>query len=131
MQAPALQVSAREATVPNEPTDEARYQAYWAAIQERVCGTCLDQSDDGTCGLRHRTCALQAHLPRVTELLSRVQSTRMDEYEVAVRSEICSSCAEQAPDGSCAVRGQAACALYAYLPLVLEAIEDVNERMQP
>jgi len=114
--------------VTNEPTVDARYHAYWDAIQERVCAVCLDQADDGSCGLKRRTCALGVLLPRVAELLSRVQSTRMDDYEAAVRSEICPGCAEQAPDGTCAVRGQASCALYAYLPLVLEAVEDVNER---
>ena len=114
----------------NDPTIETRFQAYWDAIQERVCGVCLDESDDGTCGLKHRTCALQAHLPRVATVLSRVKSTRMDEFEAAVRAEICSGCAEQAPDGTCSVRSHAACALYTYLPLVLEAVEGVNERLR-
>jgi len=116
--------------VTTDTTAEARYQAYWDAIQARVCAVCLDEADDGSCGLKHRTCALQAHLPRVAEVLARVQSTHMEDYEAAVRAEICSGCAEQAPDGTCAVRGHAACALYAYLPLVLEAIEDVNQGRQ-
>lgn len=113
-----------------DTTVEPRYQAYWDAIQARVCAVCLDQSDDGSCGLTHRTCALQAHLPKVADVLARVQSTRMDDYEAAVRAEICSGCAEQAKDGTCAVRGQAACALYSFLPLVLEAVEEVNEGRQ-
>jgi hypothetical protein len=54
----------------------------------------------------------------------------MDEFEAAVRAEICSGCAEQAPDGTCSVRSHAACALYTYLPLVLEAVEGVNERLR-
>jgi len=109
--------------------DEARYRAYWEALQRQVCGVCLDQKDDGACGLTRRTCALQAHLPRLVEVLTRVQSPRMDEYEAAVRAEICASCPEQDAQGTCVPRGQAACALYAYLPLVLEAVESVNERL--
>jgi hypothetical protein len=53
----------------------------------------------------------------------------MDEYEAAVRAEICTSCSGQDAEGRCALRNEAACALFAYLPLVLEAVESVNERM--
>ena len=106
-----------------------RFQAYWDAIRQHVCGVCLDQADDGECGITQRTCALQVHLPRLAEVLSKVQSTRMDEYEAAVRAEICPGCSGQDAQGHCALREQAACALYAYLPLVLEAVESVNERL--
>lgn len=27
------------------------YQVYWDAIRRRVCSVCLDQADDGSCGL--------------------------------------------------------------------------------
>jgi hypothetical protein len=106
-----------------------RYQAYWEAIQRLVCGVCLDQADDGSCGLTRRACALQTHLPRLAEVLSRVRSTRMDEYEAAVRAEICAHCSQQDAEGRCALREQAECALFTYLPLVLEAVEGVNERL--
>ena len=106
-----------------------RYQAYWEAIQRLVCGVCLDQADDGSCGLTRRACALQTHLPRLAEVLAQVQSPRMDEYEAAVRAEICARCSEQDAQGHCALRDQGACALSAYLPLVLEAVEGVNERL--
>ena len=72
----------------NEDETRDRLQMYWDAIREHVCRTCLDQRDDGECGLARRSCALQAHLPRLAEVLSRVQSPRMDEYEAAVRAEI-------------------------------------------
>jgi hypothetical protein len=117
-----------EAAVTSEVQTRARYEAYWEAIQRHVCGICLDQADDGGCGLTRRVCALQAHLPRLVEVLSQVQSTRMDEYEAAVRAQICSGCDEQKEDGRCQLREQASCALYAYLPLVLEAVESVNDQ---
>ena len=106
-----------------------RFQAYWEAIRQQVCGVCLDQADDGECGLKGRTCALQAHLPRLVEVLSRVESTRMDEYEAAVRAEICPGCSGQDAQGRCALRDQPDCALFAFLPLVLEAVESVNDRL--
>jgi hypothetical protein len=88
---------------------------------------CLDQRDDGSCGLTHRICAIERHLPRLAEVLSKIQSNRMDEYEAAVRAEICSTCPQQDAGGHCALREEADCALFAYLPLVLEAIESVTE----
>ena len=112
----------------NDDRTQARREAFWEAIRRHVCGICLDQKDDGECGLTHRACALQAHLPRLVEVLSAVQSPRMDEYEAAVRAEICSGCSSQDADGRCELRNQAECALFAYLPLVLEAVESVNER---
>lgn len=102
-----------------------RAQAFWEALREHVCGVCLDQRDDRACGLTRRVCAIDRHLPRLVEVLSQVQSNRMDEYEAAVRAEICSSCPEQGADGRCELREEADCALFAYLPLVLEAIENV------
>jgi hypothetical protein len=118
-----------EAGVPNDDRTQARFQAYWEAIRQHVCGVCLDQRDDGECGLRHRTCALQAHLPRLVEVLAAVQSTRMDEYEAAVRAEICAGCPSQDADSHCPLREKSDCALFTYLPLVLEAVEGVNERL--
>ena len=109
----------------NDVQAEARYRAYWHAIQKHVCGVCLDQADDGGCGLTRRVCALQAHLPRLVQVLTAVQSTRMDEYEAAVRAEICAGCSGQDAEGRCGLREEANCALYAYLPLVLEAVESV------
>jgi hypothetical protein len=109
----------------NPAPKDPRYMAFWEAIRENVCGVCLDQRDDGACGLTRRTCAIERHLPRLAEVLSSVQSSRMDEYEAAVRSQICGTCPEQDPHGHCALRADAECALFAYLPLVLEAVEGV------
>jgi hypothetical protein len=112
-------------TSPTQPNP--RYLAFREAIREHVCGVCLDQRDDGSCGLNRRVCAIDRHLPRLAEVLSNIKSDRMDEYEAAVRAEICSTCPEQDAGGHCALRAEADCALFAYLPLVLEAIESVTE----
>jgi hypothetical protein len=112
-------------TGPTQPGQ--REPAYREAIRERVCNVCLDQKDDGSCGLTRRVCAIERHLPRLAETLSAIQSTRMDEYEAAVRAQVCGSCPEQDPGGRCALRADVECALFAYLPLVLEAIEVVND----
>jgi len=93
-----------------------------------VCSVCLDSRDDLSCGLTGRVCAIEAHLPRLVEVLSRIDSPRIDDYVVAVRNEICSGCRERRADGSCELRASATCALDAYLPLVVDALEDVNSR---
>lgn len=96
------------------------------AIREKVCRVCLDQRDDGSCGLRTRMCAIERHLPQLGAVLARVDSSRMDDYEEAVRAEICHGCPQEDAAGSCALRESAECALFVYLPLVLDAIESVT-----
>lgn len=107
---------------------DALQDEYREAIRRRVCTVCLDSRDDGSCGLTGRICALEAHLPRLVTVLADLGSPRLDDYVAAVRSEICSRCESRAPRGACALRETAACALDAYLPLVLDAIEEVLSR---
>lgn len=110
-------------------TDRAKdaiRQAYWEAIRSHVCSVSLDQADDGGCGLHGRVCAIEAHLPRLVEVLSSIDSPRMDEYVASVEREICGACEHQDAAGLCGLREEGECALYAYLPLVVEAIEDVR-----
>lgn len=111
--------------MPSTETDE-RSRAYWDAIRRHVCGTCLDQKDDGTCGLTNRHCAIESHLPRLVEILSSIDSPRMDEYVAAVEGQICATCPEQDSTGRCAKRDHGECALHAYLSQVLVAVEEVN-----
>jgi hypothetical protein len=107
-----------------------REQAYLEAIRARVCNVCLDQADDGGCGLTRRTCAIEAHLPRLASVLAGIDSRRMDDYDAAVRAEICPSCAQQDELGHCPVREASDCALLTFLPLVLDAIESVDGELR-
>jgi hypothetical protein len=102
------------------------YQAYWDAILRRVCSVCLDQADDGSCGLSRRTCALQRHLPLVVETICSVQSDRLDEYVTAIESRVCASCGQGAAAGRCQVQDRGECGLSTYLSLVVDAIEEVR-----
>jgi hypothetical protein len=110
-----------------DPTKE-RYQAYWDAIRRKVCSVCLDQANDGSCGLTRRTCAIEAHLPRLAGVLSTIDSPRLDEYVAAVQAHICGECPEQDAQGQCDLRDEGTCALDTYLFLVVEAIEEINAR---
>jgi hypothetical protein len=108
------------------------YQPYRRAIRRRVCAVCLDSADDGSCRLSgQRTCAIDEHLPRVLEAISDVRERRSDSYASAVESRVCRHCAARDTGGTCALREGGRCALDVYLPLVVEAIEEVdrgNER---
>ena len=107
--------------------EEGRYRAYAEAIRRRVCMVCLDSADDGSCGLaKDRVCAIERHLPRLVETLVSIKSGRMDEYVAALESEICGKCREQEADGRCRLRDHGECALAIYLPLVVDAIEEVG-----
>lgn len=106
---------------------DERYQAYWDAIRRKVCSVCLDQADDGSCGLtKGRICGIEAHLPRVVEAILSIESDRMDEYVDAIRAQVCARCENQDATGYCRYREKGECALDTYLYLVVEAIEDVK-----
>ena len=108
-----------------EPGSDA-YQACWNAIQRRVCTVCLDVAADGSCGLGHaRICALQENLAAIVETILSVRSDRMDEYVAAIEARICGGCRHQA-GGVCGLRDKGECGLYTYLPLVVDAIEEVK-----
>ncbi len=107
------------------PSDE--YATYWSAIQRRACAVCLDAADDGTCGLpRARTCTLPTQLPAIIGAILAVHSDRMDDYVAAIEAAVCARCSQQDDHGRCGLRDQGECGLYTYLPLVVDAIEEVK-----
>lgn len=110
-----------------EPTRSL--EPYLEAIRRRACAVCLDAHDDGSCGLPARqVCAVERLLPDMVQLvLSLPDLPRMDDYVTAVETHICAArCPEQGASGRCERRSRAACGLYMYLPLVIEAIEEVE-----
>jgi len=103
------------------------YRLYWDAIQRRACAVCLDAHDDGACGLpRGRTCTLPSQLPTIVSTILGVQSDRMDDYVAAIEAAVCARCPERDTQGRCGLRARGECGLYTYLPLVVDAIEEVK-----
>ena len=99
--------------------DEARA---WEAVEHTTCAVCLDRADDGTC--RAADCALRSFFTTVVEITRQVRSDSMEAYVDAVEDCVCGGCRERSASGACARRGRGECALYAYLPLTVEAVED-------
>jgi hypothetical protein len=107
---------------------DPRCQEYLDVIRRRVCAVCLDGRDDKSCGLSGRACAIESHLPQLVGALSSVESAKMEDYEAAIRTNVCAECQEQDAAGRCELRDNGSCALDAYLMLVLDAVEEVNLR---
>ena len=108
-----------------------RYQAYLKAVRDCVCPVCLDRRDDGSCGLRSRTCAIEAHLPGIVATIQEVRSQKMDDYVDAIQDRICRNCPCQDQSGACRYRQRGECAAWTYLPLLVEALDEVAERESP
>ena len=101
-------------------------------VRRRICGVCVDRRVDGTCSLNEQNeCALLMHFPRIVQAVSRVHSTRIDDYVQAIREDVCADCANQDADGLCKVREEIRCVLDRYLFLVVDAIEEAQWIVAP
>jgi hypothetical protein len=108
---------------------EHRYRSYREAIRRRVCAVCLDGADDGTCALGARTsCAIEEHLGPLVDAILDVRSHHDDAYAAAVEARVCSRCTHRDQLGLCRLRRDGRCTLSVYLPLVVEAIDEVERR---
>jgi hypothetical protein len=95
-------------------------------VRGAACAVCPDAAADGSCGLQDRLCAVAAQLPLVVSAILRVRSGRMEDYFQAIEDGVCPRCHESDAFGQCGGRYRGGCALYAHLPLIVEAIEKVQ-----
>jgi len=98
-------------------------------VRDTICRVCSDRNEDGTCGLEvPGTCALFRMFPQVAHAIQSTHSDDIRDYVQAIRDQVCSVCMGQDADGSCETRENVACALDAYLLLVVDAIEEATGR---
>ncbi len=98
-------------------------------IRDQICRVCSDRKVDNTCGLEDPgRCALFRMFPQVARAVESTHSDDIRDYIQAIRDQVCSVCGEQAADGSCETRESVACALDAYLLLIVDAIEEATGR---
>jgi hypothetical protein len=96
-------------------------------IRKKICHVCIERTAEGDCGLEQPSaCALFRLFPQVALAIQSVHSDDIGQYVEAIRRQVCSVCTDQASDGSCETRKQVACALDAYLLLVVDAIEEAT-----
>jgi hypothetical protein len=99
-------------------------------VRSRICKVCTERTVTGECGLEEpEFCALFFLFPQVARAIDSVQSDDINDYVAAIRRNVCTMCAEQAPDGSCETRQKVRCALDAYLLLVVDAIEEATGKV--
>ena len=117
--------------MPDTPAEdgEDKYQPYRDAIRRRVCSICLDGKDDGSCGLEGPpACAIEEHLPRLVDAILDVRDRRDDAYASAVEARVCGQCSHRDNLGFCGFRRDGRCTVSVYLPLIVEAVEEVGRR---
>lgn len=96
-------------------------------VRNRICSVCTERTSAGECGLDAPIdCALFRLFPEVAQAIQSVNSDDIQPYLDAIRGNVCTICADQASDGSCAARQEVRCALDAYLLLVVDAIEEAT-----
>ncbi len=101
-----------------------------AIVRKRICSVCTERTAAGMCGLDEPSrCALFHLFPRVAQSIQSVNSIEIQPYIDAIRRDVCTVCEECEAAGGCESRRQARCALDAYLPLVVEAIEEATGRV--
>jgi hypothetical protein len=102
---------------------------YWQEVKQRVCMKCIDSDGYGNCLINPSIdCALELYFPRIVEVVSSVKSDSVDVYVQALRKKVCGECRYERDDGTCPLRTEVECALDRYFPLVIQAIEEVDQR---
>jgi len=98
-------------------------------VRDQICRVCSDRKVDGSCGLEDPgTCALFSLFPQVARAIQSTHSDDIRDYVQAIREQVCTICEARAADGSCETRDRVACALDAYLLLIVDAIEEATGR---
>ncbi|MFQ6115459.1 MAG: hypothetical protein ACE5NG_15480 [bacterium] len=108
---------------------------YMDSIRRRVCLMCNNHlvthivggsSEIIRCGLPvDKMCAIERYLPRVVEVVESVDSSRLEDYIIKLRYQVCTKC-EYLEHGYCPRWLKSECALDRNFMLVVEAIKDVR-----
>jgi hypothetical protein len=106
---------------------EDRYAAHRDALRRRVCAVCLDGAENGSCGLPEGPrCPVEEHLSTLVDLVIELRSRQDSRFAAAVESQICWRCPRREASGRCGSRDDGRCALAVFLPLIVEAIDEVE-----
>ena len=103
-------------------------QQYWQAVKKRVCMKCIDGDGYSNCLIDPSVdCSLELYFSKIVDVVNRVYSDNIDDYVDQLRANVCAECKYQGMSGSCVLRSEVECPLDRYFPLVVEAIEEVNQ----
>ncbi len=100
-----------------------------AIVRNRICSLCSERTVEGACGAEEpEHCSLLTLFPLVAQAVMATESEDIQSYVDAIHEHVCSVCIDQRLDGTCPQREQKSCALDAYMPQVVEAIEEALGR---
>ena len=101
-------------------------------MRDRICSICSKFGYDEVCGIGvEGDCPFDRHLVRLLEaVLTTPRSDSIADYIPKIREMVCSTCDNQNDRGRCKSRDQAYCGLDSFLVLVVQTIEDVQDRLK-
>ena len=100
---------------------------YRRAVGQRLQTLCFARlKTPGTPRCRGIECPLDAFLPELVELVSRLGRCDLQIYEVAITAELCPRCPSLDSAGGCTARALGECCLFRCLPELVETIERIR-----
>ncbi len=100
-------------------------QSIETQLRASMCPSCTRYTADHRCSLPDdRECSLFRNLDKIVDIVRRTQSERVSDYELPLRESVCSACHHEDDHGCCPIRDDVDCALDAYFPMIIEAIEE-------
>ena len=107
-------------------------QEYRGALRDRICSICGKFGYDEVCGIGEEgECPFDRHLERLlTAVLSTPRSDEISAYIPKIREMVCIECPNQNDRGVCKSRDTAYCGLDSFIVLVVQTIEDVQDRLR-
>ena len=95
---------------------------YLAEIRSEVCSRCVERPPGGPpCLPLGKRCGVELHLKEIVDLVQTTGSPCMEPYVEHLHSDVCAYCQNK-------VTKDCPCALDYLLPLVVEAIENIDAR---
>ena len=104
---------------------------YEEAVRRHVCEHCEDMGADGVCHTKDAEgCGVFRNLPELVRIAREIHELSVEPYVKAVREHVCFYCKNSSVSGEqCEIRSQLDCGLDRYLPLVIDAIEEVDHKL--
>lgn len=101
---------------------------YEEAIRTRVCVQCIERTGRGICGMgKADECALNQFMPSLIKVANTIEAGSFDDYISAIHTEIVGQ-SQEIPASLWTMEQEVELSLAPYLPLIIEAIAEVNQR---
>ncbi|MGH7198122.1 MAG: hypothetical protein ACREH5_05235 [Candidatus Omnitrophota bacterium] len=105
---------------------------YEKALERRICLKCPKwRGEHGICDTPDPDgCAVFRYLPELVMTAQRLKSPTLPEFAQAVYRNVPMKCHNPSPDEFCGLKDTLECDLKGYLPMVLEAVKEVDEYLE-